>query len=228
MAELLHKTELIIWDEAPAMGRFCYEALDRTLQDVMKNKSVFGGIPFVLGGDWRQILPVLVGKQRRAIVDNTLKCSLLWNKVETISLVKNRRVADSKDPAENEKRQRFKDYLLEIGRGRNTHHYIPKEYEENCVDIDDIDGLIEQVYPKFETQHLNIDWLCERAILAPKNCTVDEINEKMLDLMPNKGENEEATYLSLDKAIDTLNPESYTVSSLNSLKLSGLPNHEIR
>ncbi|KAH7533321.1 hypothetical protein FEM48_Zijuj04G0118400 [Ziziphus jujuba var. spinosa] len=35
-AELIVKTELIIWDEAPMMNRYCFEALDRTMRDILR------------------------------------------------------------------------------------------------------------------------------------------------------------------------------------------------
>src|ERR1044072_4133801 len=38
-AELLEQTSLIIWDEAPMLNKFCFEALDRTLNDIMKVDS---------------------------------------------------------------------------------------------------------------------------------------------------------------------------------------------
>ena len=34
LAELLRRTKLIIWDEAPAQHRYCFEAVDRTLRDI--------------------------------------------------------------------------------------------------------------------------------------------------------------------------------------------------
>ena len=64
-AKLLIETKLIIWDEAPMINRLCFEALDRTLRDVMRAESEenalkpFGGKVIVLGGDFRQILPVV-------------------------------------------------------------------------------------------------------------------------------------------------------------------------
>ncbi|XP_061365846.1 uncharacterized protein LOC133309124 [Gastrolobium bilobum] len=63
IAELLSKTKLIIWDEAPMVHRFCFEALDKTLRDVLRFSDTsyvdipFGGKIVVLGGDFRQILP---------------------------------------------------------------------------------------------------------------------------------------------------------------------------
>lgn len=70
LAELLKKTSIIIWDEAPMANRNCFEALDKSLRDILRftnqnsNEKPFGGMTVVLGGDFRQILPV-VPKGRR-------------------------------------------------------------------------------------------------------------------------------------------------------------------
>jgi ATP-dependent DNA helicase PIF1 len=55
-ANLFRKPKLIIWDEAPMMHRWCIEALDTSLRDIMSYDGVdnsnktFGGISVVLGG----------------------------------------------------------------------------------------------------------------------------------------------------------------------------------
>ncbi|XP_019225110.1 PREDICTED: uncharacterized protein LOC109206711 [Nicotiana attenuata] len=65
LANLIIKTKLIIWDEAPMMHKYCFEALDQTLRDILRFKDTssadkpFGGKTVVLGGDFRQILPVI-------------------------------------------------------------------------------------------------------------------------------------------------------------------------
>ncbi len=65
VAELVCKVDLIIWDEAPMMHRRAFEAVDRTLRDLMQlddaqaTEKIFGGKTMVLGGDFRQILPVV-------------------------------------------------------------------------------------------------------------------------------------------------------------------------
>ena len=66
MANLLKETELIVWDEAPMNDRRCFEALDRTLKDVLNNsEQLFGGKTVMLGGDFRQTLPVKKKRQKR-------------------------------------------------------------------------------------------------------------------------------------------------------------------
>lgn len=59
--KLLQRCDLIVWDEAPMMHKHGFEALNRTLQDIKKNKKVMGGILVVLSGDFRQILPIVKG-----------------------------------------------------------------------------------------------------------------------------------------------------------------------
>lgn len=59
--KLLKQCNLIVWDEGPMMHKNGFEALDRTLQDVRKNKKIMGGILIVISGDFRQILPIVKG-----------------------------------------------------------------------------------------------------------------------------------------------------------------------
>ena len=64
MAKLLIETDLIIWDEAPMNDRRCFETLDRTLRDILTNPyNPFGGKTVMLGGDFRQTLPVKKKRQ---------------------------------------------------------------------------------------------------------------------------------------------------------------------
>ena len=59
LADLIRRAQLIVWDEAPMAHRHLLEALDRTLRDIMMDDQPFGGKVLVLGGDFRQILPVV-------------------------------------------------------------------------------------------------------------------------------------------------------------------------
>ncbi|GKE47034.1 DNA helicase, partial [Tanacetum coccineum] len=59
LATLLKETNLIIWDESLMNDRRCLEALDRTLRDILDAPTkLFGGKTVMLGGDFRQTLPV--------------------------------------------------------------------------------------------------------------------------------------------------------------------------
>ncbi|AES94974.1 PIF1-like helicase [Medicago truncatula] len=79
------QARLVIWDEAPMMHKFCFEAFDRSFRDVMKevdkrNKYIpFGGKFVVFGGDFMQILYVIPKGRRPEIVHATINSSKLWN-----------------------------------------------------------------------------------------------------------------------------------------------------
>ncbi|XP_076890885.1 uncharacterized protein LOC143542109 [Bidens hawaiensis] len=66
-AQLLEKTKLIIWDEAPMHHKHGFQALDRSLKDVLSSNLLFGGKVVVFGGDFRQILPVVQKGTRQDI-----------------------------------------------------------------------------------------------------------------------------------------------------------------
>ncbi|GKC15123.1 DNA helicase [Tanacetum coccineum] len=70
-ASLLAATNLIIWDESPMNDKRCFEALDRTLRDILNvPEKLFGGKTIVLGGDFRRtLLPGLTEDERRKAAD---------------------------------------------------------------------------------------------------------------------------------------------------------------
>jgi hypothetical protein len=84
VAELVHKADIIIWDEALMMHRRAFKAIDRTLCDLMQlddaqaTKKIFGGKTVVLGGDFQQILPVVPKGGQEDIVSALLLRSHLW------------------------------------------------------------------------------------------------------------------------------------------------------
>jgi hypothetical protein len=75
LAALVARASLIIWDETPMAHRQCFEALDRTLCDILSVDEQFrAGLPFggksvLLGGDFRQqVLLVIQGAARSEII----------------------------------------------------------------------------------------------------------------------------------------------------------------
>ncbi|XP_061355352.1 uncharacterized protein LOC133299871, partial [Gastrolobium bilobum] len=99
--QIMKIQRLIIWDEAPMVHRFCFEALDRTLRDVLRISDTscvdmpFGGKVVVLGGDFRKILPVIPHGSRQDIVHATINSSHLWSHCHLLTLTKNMRGTSS-------------------------------------------------------------------------------------------------------------------------------------
>ncbi|XP_061346787.1 uncharacterized protein LOC133292402 [Gastrolobium bilobum] len=123
IAELLAKTKLIIWDEAPMVHRFCFEALDKTLRDVLRFSDSscvdkpFGGKVVVLRGDFRKILPVVPHGSRQDIVHATINSSCLWSHCHLLTLTKNMWLSSGSDIHNLMEIKEFSDWLLKVGDG---------------------------------------------------------------------------------------------------------------
>jgi len=121
LANLVKEASLVIWDEAPMMSRFCFEALDKSFSDIIKNtdNTVFGGKVVVFGGDFRQVFPVINGAGRAEIVMSSLNASYLWDNCKVLKLTKNTRLlANNLSETEAKEIQEFSDWLLVVGDGR--------------------------------------------------------------------------------------------------------------
>jgi ATP-dependent DNA helicase PIF1 len=108
-AKLLQQAALIIWDETSMTKRQNMEALDNSLRDIMGQSHLpFGGKTVVLGGDFRQVLPVVQKGSRAQIVSASLRRSYLQESMHHLKLVHNMRAQSD---------LWFADYLLRIGGG---------------------------------------------------------------------------------------------------------------
>jgi hypothetical protein len=76
---LICQTKLILWDEAPTTNKLAFEAVDRTLRDLIDRNKPFGGIVFVMSGDFRQVLPVIPRGSHADIVSTSIKTPTYGN-----------------------------------------------------------------------------------------------------------------------------------------------------
>ena len=83
LADLIAHSSLIIWDEALMTHRHCFESLDPSMHDILGEtdsscfNSLFGGKTMVLGGDFRQVLPMVEGGSRLDTIDASITNSYL-------------------------------------------------------------------------------------------------------------------------------------------------------
>jgi len=75
----------------------------------------------VLGGDFRQILPVIPKGRREHIVNASIKRSYLWNHFEIYELTENMRLSCiSNDTKQQQENKEFAEWILNIGDGITT------------------------------------------------------------------------------------------------------------
>ncbi|KAG2598851.1 hypothetical protein PVAP13_5KG402021 [Panicum virgatum] len=218
---LLRTASLIVWDEVSMIKKQAVEALDNSMRNIMDRPDLpFGGKTVVFGGDFRQVLPVVKKGSRAQIVDASLRRSYLWDYMRHLKLVRNMRAHN--DPW-------FAEYLLRIGNGieaANADGEI-RLPDEICVpytgDGNDLDRLIQCIFPNLNENMADTDYITSRAILSTRNDWVDRINMKMIGSFQGG----EVEYHSFDSAVD--DPHNYYPSEfLNTLTPNGLPPHVLK
>lgn len=197
-AKLLLNASLIIWDEASMTKRQAVEARVRDITG--RYDLLLGGKTIVLGGDFRQVPPVVRKGTISQIIDAMLRKLYLWESVQHLKLVHYMRAPS--DPW-------FAEYILRVG--NNTEDIA----DDGCVRLpdeicilytgrdSDINLLIESVFPMLDENILDPNYITSRAILSTRNEYMDKINMRMIENFPRK----EMIYHSFDCAED--DPHNY-------------------
>uniref|UniRef100_K7LX79 ATP-dependent DNA helicase n=1 Tax=Glycine max TaxID=3847 RepID=K7LX79_SOYBN len=190
LAELLNQTSLIIWDEAPITHKSCFEALDKSLRDIIKGKSnsnqIFGGKVMVLGGDFRQILPVIPRGSHSDIVHATINSSYLWDYCQVLTLTKNMCLQINIQASDKEETATFAQWILDIGDGISGHPnygYARVEIPQDLLitEYDDpIHGIVNSTFPDLCQHHNNPEFFESIAILASTNEIVQQIGSPIM------------------------------------------------
>ena len=108
-ANVLRNQNMFIIDEASMIPTHALNAIDRCLQHITRNNECFGGKVMLLGGDFRQVLPVVPRATETVVIDTCLKRSILWQHFQQIKLTQNMLT--------NQGEQEFSKWLLELGNG---------------------------------------------------------------------------------------------------------------
>jgi len=249
LADLIATTDLIIWDEALMTNRQCFESLDRSVRDILSEKQEnlqnipFGGKVVVLGGDPKQILPVIENGTKAQIISASIFRSYLWRHTKKIYLHENMRLKKiAINTYEYKELNDFNNWILSIGNGNAQNNSVSNEDDDpdyHIVEIPDdllvkstdnkIKALVDTTFPDFKSNYTNIEYLKSRAILATTNEIVDEINDYMLNLVPST-EKEYYSADSISKCTDTCNDANilYPIEYLNTLSANNFPAHILK
>ncbi|XP_038685799.1 uncharacterized protein LOC119985580 [Tripterygium wilfordii] len=247
LADLIKRACLIVWDEAPMTHRHCFEALHRSLSDIFdcddetNANQCFGGKIVLLGGDFRQILPVVIKGSRHDTIKACITQSSLWRHCKIYILKQNMRLKDvGLSNEEKADLSHFSQWLINIGEGRAE--TIKIKDDEECptwIKIPeslliksakgDIEDLITETYSGLLSSYNDFEYLKERAIITGTNEAVDMINTHVLKMIPTK----QKTYLSFDSIYKVAGASDdddllYPTEFLNSLSFNGIPNHELQ
>ncbi|XP_072064332.1 uncharacterized protein [Arachis hypogaea] len=232
--------KLIIWDEAPMLNKYCYEALDKCLKDILhfsngfKPDAPFGGKVVVLGGDFRQILPMIPRGSHEDIVHACINSSYLWHSCQVLRLTKNMKLHDCSQDMRDVELKKFAYWILNLGDGLfgdssdgESVIRIPEKLLFN-FESTSLHDLVLFIYPDILLHISSVDYFKDKSILAPTLDVVTEVNNHVMSLLPGN----EKVYLSSDTLLnqdDHFEYELYTMSTeyLNALNYSGIPQHKL-
>ncbi|UYV74978.1 hypothetical protein LAZ67_12001956 [Cordylochernes scorpioides] len=219
----LRKAKLLIIDECTMASNHALNTIDRLLREVMTedkrypNQIPFGGKVLIVGGDFRQCLPVIPHGMRAQIVQSCLKYSQTWSHFEHLPLVRNVRARS--DPE-------YTEWLLKLGNGSlPTFDDLGADLIEIPQELICKDDIVREIFGDTITPEL-VETMSQRAILCPKNYDVHNMNDQVMDLIVG----DYHTYLSDDSVVSDSDEErnNFPVEFLNSVTPSGMPPHRLR
>uniref|UniRef100_A0A0L8G8H4 ATP-dependent DNA helicase n=1 Tax=Octopus bimaculoides TaxID=37653 RepID=A0A0L8G8H4_OCTBM len=167
-----------------------------------------GSIKIKLLGECRQTFPV-VPKATRADKSS----------VQKLRFTTNMRVQFRGDDVD----RTFSKQLLDVGNGTSVGEEDGRVSLPFGHMVSDLKELMNKVFPNSRNQFTDHNWLKTRAILVPKNVTVDELNTKLLEQLPG----EHHIYNSIDTVLNIDEAVNYPVEFLNSLTPHSHPPHNL-
>ncbi|KAK1389885.1 ATP-dependent DNA helicase [Heracleum sosnowskyi] len=133
----------------------------------------------------------------------------------------------------------FREWVLAIGDGLQESIAIGDDPEPLWITIpeelfihysgDPLEAIVKEIYSELQHMHGDLEYIRNRAILTPLNEHVENVNNTVLQMLP--GDFKE--YKSCDSVCkgsshSEVDEVLYPPEFLNSLKFSGMPNHDIK
>ncbi|XP_057310488.1 uncharacterized protein LOC130648452 [Hydractinia symbiolongicarpus] len=213
----LREKDLIVFDECSMIPKYALQAIDTMLRDITNVNLPFGGKVVLLGGDFRQILPVVKKARPAEVIDVCLKSSYIWPLITSFQLRLNMRAGLQE--------QEFADWLLQLGSDQLPTK--PADPFRDCIEIPptcvlkNSENLIDIMF-----DGIIIEDYSSRVILSATNEDTLQINDEVLEKIPG----DVITYNSADSVVadDVEEQNLYPLEFLNSLTPSGMPPHSLK
>ncbi|XP_051776748.1 ATP-dependent DNA helicase pif1-like [Erpetoichthys calabaricus] len=164
------EAKIIIWDEAPMTHCYAFQAVDRLLRDLTQQNAPFSNKTILLGGDFRQILPVIFRGSQALTITSCINKHRLWNEMKVLKLTKNMRALESET--------QFVQWLLQVGQGKTGD---TAELPSQCLPQQQ--DPVAQLYGDINFSTVTAQELAARAILSITNDDSLHINNKVLNLI---------------------------------------------
>ena len=132
------------------------------------------------------------------------------------------------DEALHEELKNHEQFLLDLGEGELPPNATVDGY--NLIEISSSmcqpfkDEVIEKVFDDFKSHIGDAEYIQGRVLIATTNKIVDEVNNEIVERIPG----DLHTFHSIDTVGDIENATMCATDFINSLNLSGLPEHKLK
>ncbi|KAE8915891.1 hypothetical protein PF003_g924 [Phytophthora fragariae] len=212
------------------------------------DQEPFGGKVFVLSGDFRQILPVVVRGTPAETIDACLKSSSLWSHFKQDHFTENMRVQSARSESTAAELAAFSEFLLQVGEERlEVNKSLGKDFvkiprdmlidnTEPDQDMDEAEDILPGAVPRglkniIDVMYADInnpdiatdEYFADRTILTTTNAVVQRINEAVSQRL--SGDPHE--YLSVDSVDDDNEGNFFEPEVLHTVNINGIPPHKL-
>ncbi|KAH9402179.1 hypothetical protein TYRP_016232 [Tyrophagus putrescentiae] len=187
------------------------------------------GKTFVVGGDWRQVLPVVRGGSKIDVIKSIAKRFAHWDQFRTFTLTINQRTTDPE----------FREFLLQIGDGNFGDIslftgvrtlLIPERYLSPYHRMEDIPRFVDEIYDEDtllnpRQDQMSANALSKSAILAATNEQVAMLNSVILNRMTSFSK----VFYSTDSVVVERpeNQNDVPIEHFHEANPPGIPPHEL-
>lgn len=251
-ASLVREAKVLLMDEAVMFRWALIEAVDRSFREIrgIADKP-FGGVLVVMGGDFRQTLPIERHAQRAQTVEMCVSRWPAWmaalhssvgggvsvNEYMLATNLRAERLArEAPTDGERSRIRRWARWLERLGDGElggaedEGGEADLSEWPELCHPVRNVAGvqaMLRDVYdcPDAELGSQTADFWSQRAIVTPRHVCVDYLNELMLARLPG----DEIELTSADVVdLDDRGGAEITSDFLNAQNPAGMPPHALK
>jgi hypothetical protein len=209
--------------------RYVLEYVNRLLKAISKNNSKlpFAGKVVIIGGDWKQLMPVIPRGSSEVQFARSVKSSRLFHHFHTQRLTINKRL-DNERP----RTKQFSRYNTKLANGVTTDDYERINLFPGLASFN-ADAVINKVFPPeaMADPRTHVDQIKGSALLCPTVAETLKYNKILLDKI--KGQTTHI-FRSNDSVIRddplaclSVNATDRCVENLNRQTPSGLPPHEL-
>uniref|UniRef100_A0A914I8K2 ATP-dependent DNA helicase n=1 Tax=Globodera rostochiensis TaxID=31243 RepID=A0A914I8K2_GLORO len=229
-AKKLRSAELFIIDEISMLSNKVLRYIDRLLRDVCATNKPFGGKPIVLGGDWKQLAPVVEQGTRDDQLQESIKMDKLFkDNFEQLHLSINMRTALDQR-ALCEWLHIIGNGLHQAGANRQQGRHPLKLHIPSELLVDTLEEIIDFCFPAalFNDPIRHAELIKDSVILSPTNADLQAINEKAMERIAGAP----MIYLSIDSPLDGQEElgtfrADFNIEAIHNEMPSGMPPHKL-